>query len=232
MKKILVLCMLMASVFLFAACSNHVEQKKPAENSDEMKTAQKSEATSEASDKKEDAVQQETKEESGDNKEDASAQASQEEEKKEESAVKEGYRAGNLAKDVEFELWEDGKVVKLSDYKGQPVVLSFWASWCRYCVQELPALNEAYKEYADKGIKVITVNLSFQDDLNSAKKVMEKVGAEFTMASDHTGVATSAFGVRGIPANIFIDKDGIIYDNKSGAMDQAQFSEYMKAIVE
>lgn len=231
MKRLMVLLMLVASVSLFAACSNNAEQKKPEENKADTKTEQKADGASDNADKKQEAMKDEKKEDA-DKKQDGAAQDSQEAEKKEEPAVKEGYRAGNLAKDVEFELWEDGKVVKLSDYKGQPVVLNFWASWCPHCVHELPALNEAYKEYKDKGLKVITVNLSFQDDLNSAKKAMEKVGADFIMVSDNTGAATSAFGVRGIPANVFIDKDGIIYDNKAGAMDQAQFSEYMKAITE
>lgn len=229
MKRSLVLLLLVTSMSLFVACSDNMEQKKPDENREDRKSEQNLEDTSDKSDKED--VTKEEKGETADKKEDGAVQNTQED-KKYESPIKEGFRAGNLAKDIEFELWEDSKMVKLSDFKGQPVVLNFWTSWCPHCVYELPALNEAYKEYKDKGLKVITINLSFQDDLNFAKKEMEKVGADFITASDYTGVAASAFGIRGIPVSVFIDKDGIIYDNKSGAMDQAQFSEYMKAITE
>lgn len=232
MKRILLLAVLVLSLGLLGGCGNTDTsakgdtQKKPSEEVSTQANADSSAEKKEDSEKK-DSEEQQNAEASKSNE---SADAAVENASK--SGLKEGNRAGNLAKDVEFELWEDGKVVKLSDYRGEPVVLNFWTSWCPYCVGEMPALNDAYNEYKDKSVKVIAINLAFQDDANAAKKAMENAGVEFIVANDNTGQAASAFGVRGIPASIFIDKDGVIYDNVAGAMDKDAFVSFIKGIVE
>lgn len=234
MKRVLLLGVLVLSLGLLVGCGNtnkdtnsQKEDVKPQTSADASKEDKNADVNKE---EKTDQKSEENKENTGVSESDKKEEDKAKEDVKPE--LKEGKRAGNLAKDVEFELWEDGKTVKLSDFRGEPVVLNFWTSWCPYCVDELPALNEAYNEYKEKGVRVIAVNLSFQDDASAAKKSIENAGVEFTVANDNSGQAASAFGVRGIPASIFIDKDGVIYDNISGAMDKDAFVSFMDAITE
>lgn len=229
MKKILLLALLVLSLGLLAGCSDTSTQAKSDAPEQQKKDISKEVNPDFSSDKSENIGQkgEEKAQDEPSSNSNESADAKKEEPK---NTLKEGSRAGNLARDVEFELWEDGKTVKLSDYKGEAVVLNFWTSWCPYCVDELPALNDAYNEYKEKGIKVIAINLAFQDDANAAKKAMENVGAEFVVANDNSGQVASAFGVRSIPVSVFIDKDGVIYDNVTGAMDKDAFLSYMKEI--
>lgn len=233
MKKILIALMIVLSLVLPSGCSN--QEKNNPVNTKEAGMNKVSENAGEK-EKKSDGSGKDEEKSGGDSiantaeeNKNSGEEKAQTEEKNE---LKEGSKPGNLAKDIEFELWEDGKVVKLSDYRGEPVVLNFWTSWCPYCVSELPALNDSYNEYKEKGVKVIAINLALQDDVNAAKKAIESAGAEFIVANDHSGQAANAFGVRGIPASVFIDKDGVIYENRSGAMDKDGFNELIKEIVE
>jgi thiol-disulfide isomerase/thioredoxin len=102
----------------------------------------------------------------------------------------------------------DSGQIKLSEYKGKVIYLDFWASWCIPCRKSFPWMNEIEKRYADKGFKVIAVNLDQEQD--KAKDFLKKIPAQFTVAYDPEGVSATAFKVKGMPSTYLIDRNGKI----------------------
>jgi peroxiredoxin len=104
-----------------------------------------------------------------------------------------------------------GKDVSLSSYKGNYVLLEFWASWCGPCRAENPNLRRAYAKYKEKGLNILAVSLD--DDAGKSKQAVEKDALPWAQISDLKGwnnVAAVQYAVRGIPANFLIDPQGKI----------------------
>jgi thiol-disulfide isomerase/thioredoxin len=97
--------------------------------------------------------------------------------------------------------------VRLQDYAGKAVVVTFWASWCPYCLKELPILYNIQK--AAKGrLKVVAINTEDEDTFRKLKRIMRTL--EIDMSYDPEGKAQQAFGVNGIPHMVIIGRDGTI----------------------
>ena len=112
---------------------------------------------------------------------------------------------------------ENGSPVRLSDLRGKPVVLNFWATWCGYCVKEMPEFDKVHKELGGEAAFML-VNLR-----ESAETGMAYVRAEgygFPVYFDARGEAARACGVDGIPATFFIDARGNLVSSVQGAMDE------------
>lgn len=108
---------------------------------------------------------------------------------------------------------KDGNPVKLSDYKGKVVVLGFWATWCGPCQMSLPHTTKVAKQYADKGVTVLAVNVWDKPDAFQAwlPKHPEYGPLHFAIdpsTDDAKGIATGLYGVSGIPTQYIIGKDG------------------------
>ncbi|MFQ5996248.1 MAG: TlpA family protein disulfide reductase [Dehalococcoidales bacterium] len=109
----------------------------------------------------------------------------------------------------------EGQSVSLSDFRGRPVLLNFWASWCGPCRYEMPFIQEIHEKWSAKGLVVLTVNL--QEDPSLVKEFMEDLGLSFPVLLATNQEVSLAYNLRGIPTTFFIDKDGIIQDRKVGA---------------
>lgn len=115
----------------------------------------------------------------------------------------------------------DGNEVKLSDLKGKPVVLNFWASWCGPCKSEMPDFDEIYQEYKGK-ISFMMVNLTdgVQETMDSAKQYVEGQGYSFPVYFDTKSEGAIAYGVYSIPTTFFIDANGDVVAYASGALSR------------
>ena len=100
----------------------------------------------------------------------------------------------------------DGKLVSLSDYRGRPLVLHFWATWCPYCKKLQPGLDALVNDYADEGLVVL--GISFREDEGADPAgVLAKRGHSFQTLVEGDEVA-SLYGVKGTPTTFFIDRRG------------------------
>lgn len=127
---------------------------------------------------------------------------------------------------------EKGEKVKLSDFKGKPVVLNFWATWCYYCKEEMPDFDKAFEKYPDVQFLMVNVTDNVQETVESAKEFVQKKGYKFDVFFDTEQSATSAYYVSGLPATFFIDKDGQLVTRASGMLDYNSLERGIKMIAQ
>jgi thiol-disulfide isomerase/thioredoxin len=118
---------------------------------------------------------------------------------------------GFLAPDFELETL-DHTVYKLSDLRGKPVLINFWASWCPPCRSEMPAIQNVYDEYRDQGFEVLAINSTHQDNLGDAITFAQIRQLTFPILLDRDGAVGNLYEIRSLPTSYFIDKKGIIQD--------------------
>lgn len=115
----------------------------------------------------------------------------------------------------------DGKEFKLSDLRGKPVVLNFWASWCPPCRVEMPHFNEVYKEMKDKvSFMMVDQVDGMRETAESGRRYIEEQGFSFPVYYDIKQQAAIAYGIRSIPVTLFIDSDGNIAGGYQGAIEK------------
>jgi len=100
----------------------------------------------------------------------------------------------------------DGKSVNLADYKGQVVLLNFWASWCGPCRKEMPILDQLHKQYHNKGFTLVGVNV--EPDSKDALGMLKSVPVSFPILFDRSSVASKLYQVEGMPNTVIIDRAG------------------------
>ncbi|MBI2671204.1 TlpA family protein disulfide reductase [Candidatus Woesearchaeota archaeon] len=138
-----------------------------------------------------------------------------------------GISIGNKAPDFELRGY-DGKTISLSVYKGSPVVLDFFASWCPYCNNEMPRINKIVNEKYPN-VKIIAINDAFEDAKTIEAWAKEK-GFDFPLLVDPEGKVKALYAIRGHPTTIYIDKEGIIKDKRYGSGANAVIEENLKKI--
>lgn len=143
-----------------------------------------------------------------------------------------GPQEGKLAPDFSF-TDANHQEVKLSDFRGQVVMLNFWATWCGPCKYEMPLIEQmAHDEIrAEQGVVLLTVNSGEAAD--TVVNFMHAKGFTFPVLLDGNGNILHAYNVRGIPTTFFIGRDGIIDEIKIGAfMDEGELDEVLNRILQ
>lgn len=123
----------------------------------------------------------------------------------------------------------DGKAIRLSDFKGQPIWLNFWATWCPPCRAEIPDINAVYGEYAPKGLAIVALSLG--EDADTVREYVEKAQMRFTIGLDSRRDIAAIYRVAGIPTHIFIDRDGVIRDVQIGGMSRDTMRKKLEKIM-
>ena len=116
-----------------------------------------------------------------------------------------------------------GERVKLSTLRGQPVIVSFWGTWCAPCRVEFPELVDVYVKHVERGLHVIAVN--GRDQERSTKDVQKFVNAfavGFPVALDRRGSVRRAYQIIGQPTTVFIDSNGIVQRFHTGLINRAE----------
>ncbi len=134
---------------------------------------------------------------------------------------------GGLAPD--FVLWDlERNSVRLSDLRGQPVVLNFFASWCVPCLAELPLIQEAHLQAEEKGWAVL--GIAVQDSRQAVRSLSKSMGLTYPMLFDGDSSVGLAYEVIGPPATFFIDVMGRIVSSVLGVMDPEELERELKKL--
>lgn len=150
----------------------------------------------------------------------------------EDSAEDEGKTEANPATDFTV-VDKEGNEVKLSDLKGKPVVLNFWASWCGPCKSEMPDFQSTYEEYREE-IHFMMVNLTdgAQETVDSAAAFINDAGYTFPVYYDTMLEAATAYNIYSVPQTFFIDAEGNLVAYVTGAIDESILLEGIGMIYE
>lgn len=148
--------------------------------------------------------------------------------------VTEGISVGNRA--IDFQLQTvNGTPVKLSDYRGKPVLLNFWATWCGPCQFEVPFLQQINDSYASKGLVLLAVDLTNSrptETPDAVQKFMADHNVTMTVVMDPNKQMGTTYSLTGIPTTLMLDKDGIIRFKIIGAFaDKAAIETALKTIM-
>jgi cytochrome c biogenesis protein CcmG/thiol:disulfide interchange protein DsbE len=137
-------------------------------------------------------------------------------------------QVGKLAPDFELPTL-DGGTVKLSDYRGKPVVLNFWASWCTPCRSEFPLLR---KTLADHHGDFVLLGVNTKDPIKSdGRDFAARQHARWPSGFDQDAVVARGYGVDPLPQTFFIDRDGIIRSRVYQQLDPATFRTQLAKIM-
>jgi thiol-disulfide isomerase/thioredoxin len=126
----------------------------------------------------------------------------------------------------------DGKEWTLSQLKGQPVMVNFWATWCKPCKIEMPLLEKVYQKYKDQGFIILAVDI--KGDLGEAavRQYVQELGLTFPVVMDTTGQVENTYRVRAYPTSVFVGRDGTVVDIKRGAIiGDAELERYLGKIL-
>ena len=132
------------------------------------------------------------------------------------------------APDVELKT-TDGKPLKLSELRGQVVLLNFWATWCVPCRSEIPSLNAMHRDLAGRGFKVLGVTT--QDSADLVREYQKDVKQDYTVALGDEGVATK-YAVGVLPTTFIIDRQGRIRHKVIGEKSRAQFEALINPLLD
>jgi peroxiredoxin len=100
----------------------------------------------------------------------------------------------------------DGSTVKLSDLKGQVVMINFWATWCGPCRQEMPLLGQLNAKYEPLGFTLLGINV--EPDSGGAVAWLKDMKVDFPILFDRKNSVAESFGVEGMPSSVFVDRAG------------------------
>ncbi len=117
---------------------------------------------------------------------------------------------GQKAPDFKLEPIGGGRPFSLSQFKGKPVVLVFWATWCGPCRREIPALKELYQTYTQKGVQVVTVTIEYRQTREQVVQFQQTNQLPYIVLWDAQNKVSDAWGVEGIPTNLVVDAKGVI----------------------
>jgi cytochrome c biogenesis protein CcmG, thiol:disulfide interchange protein DsbE len=140
-----------------------------------------------------------------------------------------GLESGATAPDFALAKLSGDGTVKLSDYRGQPVVVNFWASWCHPCRKEFPLLAEARTKYKGDDLEIIGV--SFRDIPSDSRRFVKDQQAKWTFARDDRGAVAKDYGVRAVPQTFFIDADGTIRERVFGITSAEDLDQTLEKIL-
>jgi peroxiredoxin len=139
-----------------------------------------------------------------------------------------GPQAGFLAPDFTLSTVDD-VAISLSDHKGQPVVLNFWATWCPPCRQEMPHLQAASEDFAGKAH---FIGVDQGETAPQVAAYADELDLTFTLLVDGDNIVNNEYGIRALPTTIFIDKNGLIVEVFTGVLNQAVLEDRLNRLLE
>jgi peroxiredoxin len=124
----------------------------------------------------------------------------------------------------------DGGNVRLSDLRGQVVMINFWATWCGPCRQEMPLLQQIQAKYEPLGFTLVGINV--EPDSAAAMTWLKQVSVSFPILFDQKNVVAEQFGVQGMPSSVFVDRAGNVRYVHRGYQpgDEAKYADMVRSL--
>jgi len=107
---------------------------------------------------------------------------------------------------------------------GRPLVIRFWADWCRYCEPEMKAIDAVYRRHKEKGLEVFAINAG--QDQGTVEAFIRKLGVTYPILLDEKSSIAKRYGVVGLPTTYFVDAKGVVRGKVIGEADEAIFERH------
>jgi len=137
---------------------------------------------------------------------------------------------GRRAPDFTLRTLDGSRTIRLSELRGQVVVLNFWASWCAACREEHPSLRAAWERYRDKGM--VLMGIDFQDRKQPALDFTREMGGDWPLVEDPGGRTALDYGVYGVPETFFIGRDGVVRYKRIGASSYVLLTDQIQRLLD
>jgi cytochrome c biogenesis protein CcmG/thiol:disulfide interchange protein DsbE len=124
-------------------------------------------------------------------------------------------QVGFQAPDFTLDSFENEEV-KLTQYRGHPVIINLWASWCPPCRAEMPALQRVSVDYRNKGLVILGINVTNQDSLENAQLFVSDNHLTFPILLDVDGRVSRLYQLHALPTSYFVDRNGVVRDEVIG----------------
>lgn len=121
----------------------------------------------------------------------------------------------------------DGKEASLEDYRGKIVFINFWATWCPYCVKEMPDLQRIYEENKDD---LVILAVDVQESKGTVENYMKDKDYTFPILLDEKGEIASTYFISSYPTTYFVDKEGYLLGGYPGMLTYPQMNEILQSI--
>ena len=144
-----------------------------------------------------------------------------------ESAEATGPRIGNLAPNFRLQTIT-GDSLRLSDLRGRPVFLNFWATWCGECRNEMPAMQRLADEHGDA---IAVVGLNAGEKTETVRAFADRLGIGYPLLLDPGSSVVEAYAVPAIPTSLFIDADGVVRSVVFGELTREEMEEYLRPLL-
>lgn len=125
-----------------------------------------------------------------------------------------------------------GSPASLSDYKGHPVLINFWASWCDPCRTEMPIIVAAYLAHREAGLVVLAINLTDQETTTKdIRRFVTEFQMPFPVLLDERGKVRERYKLRGVPTSVFVGADGVVRAVNPGPISDAALQQHLAEIL-
>lgn len=124
---------------------------------------------------------------------------------------------------------ENNEAINLSSFKGKPIVINFWTTWCVYCKTEMQYFEKLYQQLKED-VTFIMLNVTIEDDKQEVEKYIKEQGYTFPVYYDTDGTAMYSYRITGYPVTVFIDKDFQINRTHQGMITQENLQKYIDNI--
>lgn len=127
---------------------------------------------------------------------------------------------------------DSGKsALSLSNFKGKAVVLNFWASWCQPCKDELPLLENAWKQLQAQKKDIVLLGIDFQESSSDATSFLQQYGITYLVGRDANGSIASKYAVTSLPQSIFIDRNGTVTSREPKELTAQELSRNLESLI-
>ncbi|WP_025746069.1 peroxiredoxin family protein [Kallotenue papyrolyticum] len=125
-----------------------------------------------------------------------------------------------------------GEPVRLSELRGNVVVVNFWASWCGPCEQETPRFVDWDQHHRDAGLRILGINTLFQDSRAAVEDFAQRYAVSYPILLDESGAVARQWVVQFLPRSYVIDRQGVVRFIKQGELTDEDFEAHIRPLLE